>query len=309
MRFDIPMKGKLDSVLLAIAVGLLATAAPGQAPAPVPPKLPREANLVTALEESLDRGDLDGAIRAGEKAIEADPRNSVAHDLLGRAYGLKAQESQLLEQIRLARRARAFFEKAVGLDPANVSARADLATYDMRAPALLGGGRKKARRQAMEVLSLDPARGHELLGDLAESEKNLAEAGAEYRRAVEASAPRQLRARRALSAFLLRRRRPAHARELWAEVLESDPAAARYELAGVALASGEDLDRAARELEASLSEPSASTEPSRAEMLERLALLEERLGKSERARAALDEAVRLEPHRREWRKTLARLSR
>lgn len=210
-QFDLAMKSNLPSALLPLALCLAAPAAGGWAPlapsAPGAPDTSAAADLVAQLEESLDRGDLDRAIQAGEKAVEVDPRNSVAHDLLGRAYGLKAKESQLLEQVHLARRARAFFERAVDLDPANVSARADLATYDMRAPALLGGGREKARRQAEEVVRRDAARGHELLGDLAEREKNPAAAEAEYRRAVEASPPRRLRARRAFSAFLVRKGR------------------------------------------------------------------------------------------------------
>ena len=168
---------------------------------------------------------------------------------------------------------------------------------------------EKARRQAQEVLARDAARGHELLGELAEREKNPGAAEVEYRRAVEASPPGRLRARRAFSAFLVRKARFAEARRLWLDVVEAEPRAARCELAGVALASGEDLEGAARELEVCLAECSGSSDPSRGEMLEHLARLEERLGRSGRARAALEEALRLEPHQTEWRRALARLAR
>ncbi|MGE5276068.1 MAG: tetratricopeptide repeat protein [Acidobacteriota bacterium] len=302
------MKRSVGSALLALALGLPAPAALAGERAPALPESPAASSLVE-LADSLDRGDLDRAIRAGERAIEADPRNSVAHDLLGRAYGLKAKDSQLLEQVHLARRARSFFEKAVELDPDNVSARADLATYDMRAPAFLGGGMGKARRQAEEVLGRDAARGHELLGELAEREKNPVAAEAEYRRAVETSPRGSLRARRALSAFLVRKGRFAEARRLWLDVLEAEPTAAGYELAGIALASRADLEGAARDLEACLAACPGSSDPSRGEMLERLARLEEGLGRSGRARVALEEALRLEPHRTSWRRTLARLPR
>lgn len=270
------------------------------------------AELVTDLRASLDAGDLEGAIRAGKKAIERDPRDSEAHDLLGRAYGLKAQESPLLEQIHLARRARAFFQRAVDLDPGNVAARADLAAYDMRAPAFLGGGKEKARRQIQEVVRLDAARGHELLGDLAERENEPAAAEAQYRLAVQ-SAPRQARARRALSTFLTRQRRIAEARRVWLEAPEADPAdsVARYELAGIALASGEKegLEAAVRDLEACLVAGERTDGPSRAEVLERLGQVDEKLGRRDRAKAELEEALRLAPHRAEWRRELERLSR
>ena len=126
--------------VLLLAAGLL----------PAPPLCADErgvAELLTELKAALDAGDLDSAVRAGEQAAAADPRSSEARDLLGRAYGLKARESKLLEQVRLAKRARASFARAVELDPANAAALADLAMYDMRAPAFLGGGKEKARRE------------------------------------------------------------------------------------------------------------------------------------------------------------------
>jgi hypothetical protein len=66
----------LPSALLALLLGLPAV------PSTDPSVL---ADLVAQLEASLERGDLDRAIQAGEKAVEADPGSSVAHDLLGRA--------------------------------------------------------------------------------------------------------------------------------------------------------------------------------------------------------------------------------
>jgi tetratricopeptide (TPR) repeat protein len=181
----------------------------------------------------------------------------------------------------------------------------------MRAPALLGGGKQKARRQAEEVLKLDASRGHELLGDLAEREKNPAEAEAQFRLAVETSALGRLRARRALSGFLVRAGRFPSARQLWREVLEADRTdlAARYELAGIAIASNEGLERAAEQLTEALAWPPASPDPSRAQVYERLAQVEQQLGRPERARAELEEALRLEPYRTDWRRSLAQLGR
>ncbi|HEY1434457.1 MAG TPA: tetratricopeptide repeat protein, partial [Thermoanaerobaculia bacterium] len=202
------------------------------------------------LRAALDAGDLATAVRAGEKAVVADPKSSEAQDLLGRAYGLTARDSLLLEQMHLARKARACFAKAVELDPGNVAALSDLARYDMQAPALLGGGKKKAREVVDRVLALDPARGHVLLGELAERDKKWPEAEIEYRRAI-AAAPGQARGRLALSDLLVRRKGYADARKIWTEAREADPSdtTADYELAGIALASGEDLPAAARDLE------------------------------------------------------------
>jgi tetratricopeptide (TPR) repeat protein len=118
--------------------------------------------------------------------VKADPSSSEAQDLLGRAYGLTAQKSSLLEQVRLAKAARACFARAVELDPGNVAALSDLARYDMRAPGVLGGGKKKSRATIDRVLALDAERGNVLLGELSEIEKKPADAEAAYRRALAA---------------------------------------------------------------------------------------------------------------------------
>ena len=262
------MNLRVRPALCAVLLGLCAAAA-SAVPARVrgSSEAPRGSALAE-LEDDLDKGLYDRAIRAGEAALAADPSNSVASDLLGRAYGLKAKDSQVFVQAHLARKARAAFEKAVALDPANISARADLATYDMRAPVLLGGGKEKARRQIEEIRKLDAARAHELSGDLAVIEKDSVRAEEEYRLAVEASPPGQDRARRALSDFLVVQARYGPARQIWQEALEEDPSdvVARYELAGIAIASRAGLAPAAADLEAALASGRITSDPSRAEV-------------------------------------------
>ncbi len=275
--------------------------APEGADAPAP--------LVSRLRGALESGDLPEAIRVGEKAVAADPTSAEARDLLGRAYGLTAKDSQLLEQMHLARKARECFARAVELDGTNVAALSDLARYDMRAPAILGGGKKKARATADRVLALDPARGHVLLGELAEREKNAAAAEAEYRQAI-AAAPDDPRGRQALAAFLVERRRYAEARALWSESRGEDALRA-YELAGIALASREGLAGAVEDLEGALgrSGSETGTDPTRAELHERLARVYEKLGRRADAAAELETALALAPGRSDWRKTLQAMSR
>ena len=249
---------------------------------------------LSALRAALEAGDLPRAVREGEAAIRADPASSEAQDLLGRAYGLTAQGSTLLEQMRLARKARACFARAVELDPSNVAALSDLARYDMRAPGMLGGGKKKARQIIDRVTALDPERGHVLLGELAELEKKPAEAEAEFRLAL-AAAPHGERGRGALSEFLVSQKRYGEARGLWLEARDSDAnhALADYELAGIAIASGEGLEPAARGLEELLSSRAGSGTPTPASIHERLAVLYERLGRRREAAAELEAALTL----------------
>ncbi len=209
--------------------------------------------------------------------------------------------------MHLARKARACFAKAVDLDPSSVAALSDLARYDMQAPALLGGGKKKAKPLVDRIIALDPARGYVLAGELAEREKDPARAEAEYRRAIAAD-PSGDRGRRALSTLLVSRRKYAEARQTWLEARELDPSSAAppYELAGIALASGEGLPDTVDGLEGALGK-TGSGSPTRAEVHERLALVYEKLGRRRDAAAELETALALDPGRADWRKTLARL--
>jgi tetratricopeptide (TPR) repeat protein len=270
--------------------------------------MPGSDPLLGEVREALESGELAKAVRLGEKAVAAGPRSSEARDLLGRAYGLTAKESQLLEQMRLAKKARECFDRAVELDPSNAAALSDLARYDMRAPALLGGGKKKARAAAERVLALDPARGHVLMGELAERERNPAEAEAQFRRAMAADAGGQ-RGRKALSDFLVSRNKFAEARALWVEArgAELPGAMPGYELAGIALVSGEGLGPALEDLETALARAEPGLSPTRAQLHERLARVYEKLGHRAEAAAELQTALALAPGRADWRKALAGL--
>ena len=258
---------------------------------------------------ALRAGELPKAIAAGEAAVAADPSSSEANDLLGRAYGLTAQDASLFQQMHLARRARACFARAVELDPRNVAALSDLARYDMRAPGVLGGGKKKARTLVDRVLELEPARGHVLSAELAELEKDPVRAEKEYREAIAAD-PRSAEGWTGLSAMLVSRRRFADARRLWREAAEETGAALpAWGLAGVALASGEELPAAAEALAAVLERPDWTGDPEPAQCHERLAAVYAELGRRREAAAELEAALRLEPGRADWRRRLGHLER
>ncbi len=131
--------------------------------------------------------DWDRAISAGEKAIGLAPEKSNYHLWLGRAYGEKADASSFFSAAGLAKKTRASFERAVELDGSNVAARSDLAEFYMEAPGILGGGQDKARGQADALLKISPAKGHWVLGRLAEKNKDSGTAEREYKAALDAT--------------------------------------------------------------------------------------------------------------------------
>ncbi len=149
---------------------------------------PRDAQAFNLLSRSyfaMQKWDL--AIQAGEKAVSIAPNNSEYHMWLGRAYGEKADHSSFVTAAQLTKKIRQEFERAVELDASNASARSDLAEFYIEAPAFMGGGKSKARREAEAIAQQDAATGHWLQARIAEKDKQYDVAEEEYRKAIQAS--------------------------------------------------------------------------------------------------------------------------
>ena len=135
----------------------------------------------------LELGAWDAGIRACEKAVALAPDNGSYHLWLGRIYGEKADRAGFLSAAGLAGKVRTEFERAVELSPNNWEARTDLAEFYLEAPAIVGGGKDKARTQAALLAPLNPAMSHWVLARIAQKNKDNTAAEREYRAAVDAS--------------------------------------------------------------------------------------------------------------------------
>ncbi|HUJ45429.1 MAG TPA: tetratricopeptide repeat protein [Opitutaceae bacterium] len=122
-------------------------------------------------ELALMRNDEAEAIKWFEKAVALMPRSASYVQALGDAYGLAAQKAGLFSKPGLARKCRLAYEKAVALEPDNISARYALFTFYRQAPAIAGGGLDKARAQAVEIRKRDPVRGTIALAEISVIEK------------------------------------------------------------------------------------------------------------------------------------------
>jgi tetratricopeptide (TPR) repeat protein len=131
--------------------------------------------------------DWDGGIPPCEKAVALAPDNGLYHLWLGRIYGEKADRSGFLKAAGLAGKVRSEFERAVELSPKSWEARTDLAEFYLEAPAIVGGGKDKARAQADQLTPLNPSMADWVRGRIAERDKDTAEAEQEFRAAVTAS--------------------------------------------------------------------------------------------------------------------------
>jgi tetratricopeptide (TPR) repeat protein len=136
-------------------------------------------------------GDYKKATEALQKALALDPGNSQYAQWLGRSFGRRAETALPFSAPKYASKARAYFEKAVALDPRNAEALSDLFDYYLEAPGFLGGGYDKAEAIAQRIAELNPAEGHFAQSRLADERKQSDTAEEQLRRAIEL-APRQV---------------------------------------------------------------------------------------------------------------------
>jgi Tfp pilus assembly protein PilF len=139
-------------------------------------------NLLCRVEYTLEQ--LDQAAGHCEKAVQLDPQNARYHLWLGRALGERASRATFLSAFSLAKKTRQEFETAVKLDPHDLDALGDLGEFYEEAPGAVGGGMDKAEGIAKQIEALDPARGHQFRGTLAEKNKDLTAAEQEFKNAT-----------------------------------------------------------------------------------------------------------------------------
>jgi tetratricopeptide (TPR) repeat protein len=112
----------------------------------------------------------------------------------------------MLSAFPIAKKVRTAFERAVQLDPENIEAMSALGEYYVAAPGIVGGGVDKAEALAPRLLALSPAKGHRLLGLIAEKKGDQTTAEKEFTSA--ALAGRTPEAYVDLAAFYQRRNQP-----------------------------------------------------------------------------------------------------
>jgi len=213
-------------------------------------------------------GDFKRAVEALEKAATAEPRNSKYQDLLGRAYGRRAETSNPLSAPGFAVKARTAFEKAVELDGSNVEAMNDLFSYYIEAPGFLGGGLEKAEALAGRMQSLHAAEYHVAMARLAERRKQPDVAERQLRRAVEL-APKSAHRLVDLAKYLARQGRHGESDQTFAKARKAAPSSKHvlYAQAETYVESKRNLVQARVLLEEYLKGPLTPDDPSRGDAL------------------------------------------
>jgi len=126
----------------------------------------------------------DAAVDECERAVKDDPSSSDSQMWLGRAYGLKASQINMLSAFSVARKVHLAFERAVQLNPSNVQAMSDLGQFYVAAPGVVGGGVEKAEALVPQLMALSPQKAHRILALIAKKKNDMTTAEAEFKNAI-----------------------------------------------------------------------------------------------------------------------------
>ena len=210
--------------------------------------------------------DYKRAQAAFEKAVAAQPNNSVSHHWLGKAYGRRAETASPFTAPMLASKARQSFERAVELDGRNAEAVNDLFSYYMEAPGFLGGGLDKAAALAPKIKANDPVEYHYAMAQLAEKRKDIKTAEHHFRQAF-AMAPKSVGRAIDLAKFLSNHGREQESEAVFNQAAKIAPESPRlmFERASAYVRSRKNLDEAKVLLQKYLNSPLTPDDPPRAE--------------------------------------------
>lgn len=218
--------------------------------------------LGMALRRRGDATALDDAVLWLAKAVALEPGNAT---YLADFGGTSMQLANKSRSLSAATRGRDAMIRAIELDPENLDARDGLMQFYAEAPFLVGGSREKAYAQADEIQKRDPQRGLFARIGLKLGEKKYAEATALCEDALK---------------------------------LSPDTYLALYQIGRIAALSGENLDRGLAALRHALTLTPPPNSPSHSNIHFRLGNILEKKADPAAARAAYEEALKLDPNNR-----------
>lgn len=267
-----------------------------------------EANfLLCKVYFTLD--DHDNSIKYGKKAVKLDDSQSEYHFWLGHAHGMQAQKGSKIKAVFRAKRAKKEYEKAVELDSTNLEARLALMQYLISAPGIAGGDKKKAKKQAEILQGLDSLYGAYAWASFWQKEKDFDKTETHLRKAVQLDTSSNYLATHQLGFFLQRQKKYHQAAEVFEKLYNQHPdqPGALYQIGRSYVFAKDSLDKAERCFKQYLQIEPEKDDPDWAGAHWRLGMVYDLQGKTDLAIAELEEALKLDPKNKDYKKTLKKL--
>ncbi|MGA7964449.1 MAG: hypothetical protein WCB49_00855 [Gammaproteobacteria bacterium] len=124
----------------------------------------------------LGAGQTSKALSTIKAAIALEPKTAAYYRLMGKIYGVLAQNANIFHAMGLAKDVLAAFRTAVQLNPRDPKSLVDLAMYYIGAPNIVGGSIKKAHKIEATLFKISPVDALQVQAQEAKQANNYAKA-------------------------------------------------------------------------------------------------------------------------------------
>lgn len=231
-----------------------------------------------------------------EQCTKLAPKRGLYWADLGEAYGRLAAKASVFSAMGIAKKSRAALEKAVEVEPNDLSFRFSLIAFLLEAPGIAGGSVSDARQQAGEIGKRDPYAGQMAAAQIAMHEEEWTDAEKAFRAAARLK-PQAIDPTFALGQLLADRGRYDEAFTIFEDFVAKNPQnfAALYQVGRTAALSGQRLPRGEAALNQYLLSPRSAGMPSIANARFRLGQIFAKRGAKEAAKLQFEEALKEDP--------------
>lgn len=254
---------------------------------------------------SFDEGDYEDAQEYFEEAIDENNEVTDYHLWLGNAYGVEAQDANVIKQGYLAPKIKNAYERAVELDPKNIDAQWGLVQYYTQAPGFMGGSWEKAGQSARSIYKIDAVQGHRAMAlvYLGQDKFDLAEN--EHVKAAEKDPSSNYD----LGMFYQNRKQYEKAFQTFEKALTLNPddINSMYQIGRTSVFSGLKMERGLKCLNKYLQYKPSANQPSHAGALMRIAMIYENRGDKLQAKNYYRLSLKKDPELKESKEGLARV--
>ncbi len=267
-------------------------------------------NDLETAKQLIEKKDYEAAAQILESLVESDANNWELHHWLGVAYveNSKLPGTGMFKAMKYIKRGKESLHKAIEMNPDDIKARETLAYSYYYPPKIAGGNKDKAVEQVAEIGKKDPKMALKISIEFLQFD-------GEYEQAVEKCEEyltlyqKDYEIYHTLGMIYQDKEEYDKAFEAFKTVIAQDPTALNslYQIGRTSVYSGQNLDRGIECLQAFLQYEPGEDDPSLDGAHWRLGMIFEKQGKLDLAKAEYEEAIRLNPNDKDYKKSLVKL--